>query len=156
MLKFVHTTRQLLLRVRIILDKKVHFRHKGACKCLEWLSKLQFHSDALQRAPETLFRTHQMLSTHFAVPLFDVASARVIESSGVLPLPTFIGDLNAAPKPPTGRRRHMLEAEANVIVYRLLHTARWPKGLTLFDVRPQQPHILEPAGVFSQHVDVGC
>lgn len=134
LLKFVHGSRQRLLRVRVLLTHPIRMRHVGACKSIEWLTALERHQHMLSQASDTLYHNHQFFSYAIPVPIFDVASALTIRSRGYLPLPACIGQLDSVPKPPTGRKRVLLETEANALVYRLLHQTQWPPGLTLIEV----------------------
>lgn len=88
----------------------------------------------LANAADTLFLNHQFFTYAIPVPIFDVSSALSIRSRGFLPLPGCIGQIDSVPKPPSGRRRALLEVEANALVYTLLHQSQWPLGLRLIEV----------------------
>jgi hypothetical protein len=138
----VHRARQRLLRVRILVSHPIRLRHvpigKGgegaACKSIDWLACLERHHHTLQNAADTLYHSSHALRVFVPVPIFDVSTALTIKSRGYLPLPGWIGQLDAVPRPPVGRKRKLLETEANALVYRLLHQSRWPRGLELIQV----------------------
>lgn len=110
-------------------------RHAGGCRSLQWLSSLNTHDAVLQAAPQTLFNSHRDLAVMLPVPIFDVSTALTVSTRGFMPLPGFIGAFNQAPTRPTGRKRRLLVAQANSLVYRMLHQSRLPKGLKLVQVR---------------------
>lgn len=115
-------------------------RHRAGCKSLEWLASLKQHDGVLQHAPQKLFEDYNRLAIFVPVPIFDISTALTVFTRGFMPLPGFIGAFNQAPTRPTGRKRKLLVAQANSLVYRLLHQSRWPKGLKLIQVRCKGPH----------------
>lgn len=134
LLQFVHDTRQRLLRLRAISHKTALYKHNPAARAVGWLSHLQQHALALEQAPDSLLQHHQLLSTQLAVPLFDVASAYEIATTGRLQLPAFISDL-ASDTQPTSQRRAQLVAECNALTLQLLQQTTLPDRLQLLDVR---------------------
>eukprot|EP00892_Ulva_mutabilis_P004219 jgi/Ulvmu1/2169/UM013_0013.1 len=134
LLRFTHAAQQRLLRVRAIIGHPTRMRHAGGCRALQWLSSLNTHDAVLQAAPQTLFNSHRDLSIMLPVPIFDVSTALAVFTRGFMPLPGFIGAFNQAPTRPTGRKRRLLGAQANSLVFRLLHQSRLPPGLKLIQV----------------------
>ena len=144
-LRFVHSTRQRLLRLRAITHRSMLPKHKGASRAAAALGALNRHATALHQAPEHLFHAHQVLATHAPVPLFDVASACEITAKGKLELPGFIAKLAPDVRPPPARRAQLV-AECNALVLQLLHAAELPTGLELDEVRVRQYAYTLPNG----------
>lgn len=138
LLQFTHAARQRLLRLRILIGHGTRVRHRAGCKSLQWLSSLKVHDAVLQHAPQKLHEEWQRLSVFVPVPIFDVSTALTVFTRGFMPLPGFIGAFNQAPTRPRGRKRKLLVAQANALVYRLLHQSRWPRGLKILQVRLEQ------------------
>jgi hypothetical protein len=134
-LRFVHNTRQRVLRLRAITCPAVFRKHKGASRTLALLATLTSHATALHQAPEHLFHSHHTLATQLPVPLFDVQTARDITARGILELPSFIGDI-APDLHPQAHRREQLVTECNALVLQLLHAAKLPSDLQLVEVPP--------------------
>jgi Mediator complex subunit MED14 len=133
-LRFVHGTRQRLLRLRAITDRAVFPKHKAACKAAAWLGALTRHATALHQAPEHLYHAHATLATQLPVPLFDIAAARDIVATGAFELPGFVADLARDVASPPARRAQLL-TECNALVLQLLHAAELPRGVELVQAR---------------------
>lgn len=153
LLRFTHAARQRLLRLRVIVGHGTRVRHRAGCRSLQWLSSLKVHDAVLQNAPQKLFEEHQRLAIFVPVPIFDVSTALTVFARGFMPLPGFIGEFNQAPTRPSGRKRRLLVAQANSLVYRLLHQSRWPKGLKLIQVwTPAMARLHAPVAVLHKHL----
>jgi hypothetical protein len=134
MLRFVHNTRQRLLRLKALATPAVLMKHKGGSKAISYLADIRAHASILQQAAESLYFSHQSFATIHPVPLFDVQTALDIATRGVLELPSYISSFAPDLKPPPGRREQLI-IECNALVLQLFQSVQLPPGLRLHQVR---------------------